>query len=275
MNFETHTKTCPLEVIFLKSITIFISLNSGNEWIYQQMICIKCRCIIYSCTILICLNILQKIVSITNNGRCHLYISSRYTILIHWISIADKSCSNGKSSNINIFPFRKPLEPPSLSRLSYRSFQTHEDNLNFSTGNKELINPDQEQLDIWKMDPNNINPILPPSPKPFNNVAIGTPKKHRQNHMKDVWLQNNWITLLLDSYQDSLERGTILGIPRNNSHCWTISWDNYFVVLKIFNKSLFTEGMKCDSKMAEYLINACKKFVKDYLVRKRRQGLKK
>ncbi len=45
------------------------------------------------------------------------------------------------------------------------------DELNGSTSNKEIINPDPVQLHENKMDPNPINPTLPPTAIPFNEVV--------------------------------------------------------------------------------------------------------
>ncbi len=87
------------------------------------------------------------------------------------------------------------------------------------------------------MDPNHIDPILPPATKPFDDVAVETPKKDMCNCMK---MHRNGVIgssnlIMLDSYQDSLNvnsnlimTGTIVGIPGKYSCFWTISWVNYF-----------------------------------------------
>ncbi len=77
-----------------------------------------------------------------------------------------------------------PLEQPTLSHLLWSSYETNQDNLSLMTGNKHSINKDQVQIDGLKIDPNPINPILPSTPNPINDVAIELSKKYRRNHMK-------------------------------------------------------------------------------------------
>ncbi len=141
--------------------------------------------------------------------------------------------------------FENVMEPPILSCSSCSSYETHQDDMNGLMGNRESNNPGQEQLHRCKMDPNTINPILPPTPKPFNDVVVETQKKHRCNGMKmsGYSIIESSDLSLLHSYQDSLDvdsnltiKGTIVDILGIHSHCWALSWDNYFAGSEVPNK---------------------------------------
>ncbi len=97
-------------------------------------------------------------------------------------------------------------EPPILSLLSSSSYETHQDNMNGLTKNKESDNPDQVLLHGHQMDQNPINPKLPPTPKPFGYEQIKTPMMCGHNCMKmsgyRIIGSNN--LFLLDSYHDGL-----------------------------------------------------------------------
>ncbi len=152
------------------------------------------------------------------------------------------------------------MEPPILFCLSCGRYANHQDSTNGLTRNKEFNNPDQVLLNGCKTDPNHINPILPPTPKPFNSVVVKTPMMWGYNCMKMSGYEviGSSDLFLLDSHQESLNvdfnptmTWTIVGTTRKFFCCWTTSWDNNFA-LKI-TKSLCTEEMKYDSKVAEWL----------------------
>ncbi len=88
-------------------------------------------------------------------------------------------CLTSMLSNLD-----KPLEPLTLSCVSCCSYETNQDNLDSMTGNKQSIILDPVQMNGLKTNTNHINPILPPSPNPINDEAIGTSKKHGCNHIK-------------------------------------------------------------------------------------------
>ncbi len=72
---------------------------------------------------------------------------------------------------------------------------------------------------------------------------------------------------LLDSYPDLIDinsellmTGTMIGIPRNHANYWTIHWDNGSLKKKIQKKSLQSQVMKGDHKMAEHLFDIFSRF---------------
>ncbi len=103
----------------------------------------------------------------------------------HFIEIISKAVNNCRMednptstpahiNNLMKTPTSQPVtlekmtETLILSCLSCSRYATHQDYMKDFIGDKESVNPDQVQLHGCKMDPNPINPILPPTPKPFD-----------------------------------------------------------------------------------------------------------
>ncbi len=128
------------------------------------------------------------------------------------------------------------------------------------------INPnDEKQSDtknIIKMDPNQLDPNLPP----IHDNLMST--RHKKVKSLIVWkfLVVEYLLLVISScWKSSKNLGTtmegkIVGIPWRHSCCWVKSWNKNKTQFEIVNKYLITDVMKCDQNIKNSLVKARKKF---------------
>ncbi len=81
--------------------------------------------------------------------------------------------------------YNNPLESPTLNQWTCSIPQINEDNMNVITGENESINPDLEEMNGQKMDPNPFNLMLSLYQYTFKENTIQTSNKCRYNCKKN------------------------------------------------------------------------------------------